>query len=132
MMLPLLEQEGANRFIYTKLPEAFMIYLKISLVVACLLSLPVFLYHLGTFLLPGLYLFEAKRLGALVLGAVVLMGSGMVFCHQCLVPTAWEFFLSMGTQEKKGFRLPWKLAWKITFTSSCRSFLQSVLPSSFH
>ena len=50
-----------------------MIYLKISLVVACLLSLPVFLYHLGTFLLPGLYLFEAKRLGALVLGAVFLM-----------------------------------------------------------
>ena len=105
MMLPLLEQEGANRFIYTKLPEAFMIYLKISLVVACLLSLPVFLYHLGTFLLPGLYLFEAKRLGALVVGAVVLMWGGMVFCHQCLVPTAWEFFLSMGTQGEEGFQV---------------------------
>ncbi len=97
MMLPLVEQEGANRFIYTKLPEAFLIYLKISMVAACLLTLPVLLYHLGLFLLPGLYLFEAQRLGALVLGSVLLMWFGMFFCHQCLVPAAWEFFLSMGS-----------------------------------
>ena len=73
--------------------------------VACLLSLPVFLYHLGIFLLPGLYLFEAKRLGGLVLGAVGLMWAGMTFCHQCLVPTAWEFFLSMGAHGEESFQV---------------------------
>ena len=61
------------------------------------------------------------------------MWGGMVFCHQCLVPTAWEFFLSMGTHGEEGFQVAsWRLVWKITFTSSCRSSLPSVLPSSFH
>ena len=33
------------------------------------------------------------------------MWGGMVFCHQCLVPTAWEFFLSMGTHGEEGFQV---------------------------
>ena len=104
MMLPLLEQEGANRFIYTKLPEAFMIYLKISLVMACLLSLQSSCTTWEPSFCPVIP-FRGKTIGCFGSRSGVLMWGGMVFCHQCLVPTAWEFFLSMGTQGEEGFQV---------------------------
>ena len=55
MMLPLLEQKDQSLHLHQA--PAFMIYLKISLVVACLLSFSL-LVPLGNLPLPGLYLFE--------------------------------------------------------------------------
>ena len=106
------------------LPEAFLIYLKISMVVACLLTLPVLLYHLG-FSYCLVYTSLRPMIGCSRLGVDFFDVVRNVLRHQCLVPPGVLLSMGMGSEvSPKGstiFKSSWRLEWKIMSIFSFRS-----------
>jgi sec-independent protein translocase protein TatC len=71
--------------------EAFMASLKVSFMLGLSISLPVWLYHAGCFVLPGLHPHEKKQLVSLVIAGLCLFALGATFGLLVLGPqtTAW-------------------------------------------
>lgn len=83
-----------QRFIYTDLIEAFTIYIKMSILVSLYMSYPVITYHAWSFLVPGLYLYEKKRLRFYMLVSNILYFIAGITGHYILFPAAFQFFQS--------------------------------------
>lgn len=71
---------GAH-MIATGVVTPFLIPVKITLVVALLISLPWVLYQIWAFVAPGLYAHEKKLIAPLVIGSSVLFLAGVAFCY---------------------------------------------------
>ena len=83
-----------NKLVYTKLTEAFLSYLKLSLLVGLICALPFILYQLWLFVAPGL-LDQEKRTVRNVLGwATALFTSGTLFAYFVVLPRILHFFMS--------------------------------------
>lgn len=83
---------GKN-FIYTDLIEAFITYIKLSILVGIYFSYPFFLYQLWCFLIPGLYLYEKKILRIICIISTCLFFIGGLIGYYILFPIAFNFFL---------------------------------------
>lgn len=82
--------EGTN-MIATGVVTPFFVPVKVTLLVAFLLALPVVLYQAWSFIAPGLYSHE-KRVGLpLVLGSTLLFLAGMAFCYFFVFGTVFKF-----------------------------------------
>lgn len=77
--------------------EAFMTKLKLSIVSAVVLSLPVIFYQLWKFVSPGLYTSEKKKALPLALASSALFLFGVLFAYYAAVPFALGFFLNFQT-----------------------------------
>ncbi|MCD6027215.1 MAG: tatC [Solimicrobium sp.] len=71
---------GAH-MIATGVITPFLIPVKITLVVALIISLPWVLYQVWAFVAPGLYAHEKKLVAPLVVGSSALFMAGMAFCY---------------------------------------------------
>jgi len=72
--------KGAT-LIATSVISPFMVPLKILLMTAFLLALPVVLYQLWAFIAPGLYTHEKKLVLPLVVSSTLLFFIGVAFCY---------------------------------------------------
>ena len=72
--------KGAT-LIATSVISPFMVPLKIMLMAAFLIALPVVLYQLWAFVAPGLYSHEKKLVLPLVISSTVLFFIGVAFCY---------------------------------------------------
>ena len=72
--------QGAT-MIATNVISPFMVPLKITLMAAFLLALPVVLYQVWAFVAPGLYSHEKKLVLPLVVSSTVLFVAGVAFCY---------------------------------------------------
>jgi len=72
--------EGA-KLIATNPISPFMVPLKVALMAAFLLALPVVLYQLWAFVAPGLYSHEKKLVLPLVVSSTFLFLAGVAFCY---------------------------------------------------
>ena len=72
--------KGAT-LIATSVISPFMVPLKILLMAAFLLALPVVLYQVWAFVAPGLYSHEKKLVLPLVISSTVLFFTGVAFCY---------------------------------------------------
>src|SRR5574343_579539 len=72
--------QGAT-MIATNVISPFMVPLKITLMAAFLLALPVVLYQVWAFVAPGLYSHEKKLVLPLVISSTVLFFIGVAFCY---------------------------------------------------
>lgn len=91
---PLRGKLGAEiPMIYISLPEVFFARLKIAFVFALFISSPYLLYHLWSFVAPGLYLEERKSFLLFLVGSSLLFMLGGVFSYAFVMPLAFEFFL---------------------------------------
>jgi len=90
-------EAGGKRMIYTGLTEAFLTYLKITVVSGSVLALPVILWQGWLFMRPGLHAHERRVLWLIVIASplLFLLGAGMAYFIVC--PLAWKFFLSFET-----------------------------------
>ena len=84
--------EGSS-FIYTRLPEAFITYLKVALLASIFGASPVIFYHLWQFVAPGLYRKERRFVLPFVLFSSLLFVAGAAFCYAAVLPWACKFFL---------------------------------------
>ncbi len=87
--------EGSS-FVYTKLPEAFITYLKVALLASVFVSSPFIFYQLWQFVAPGLYKQEQRMVIPFVLFSTLLFTAGAVFCYLAVLPWACKFFLGYG------------------------------------
>ena len=74
----------------------FLIPLKLVLFIAFLVSLPIFLWQILSFMAPGLYKSEKLAIFSKTLLATILFYTGVIFCLIIVVPNALAFFSSVG------------------------------------
>ena len=83
-----------QKLVYTKLTEAFITYLKLSLLVGILVSFPVWLYQLWMFVAPGLLDNERRLARQIVFWATFLFAGGAAFAFFIALPRILDFFMS--------------------------------------
>ena len=83
-----------GRLTFTSPAEPFMLTLKVSFALGCLLASPVVIYQIWAFLAPALYEREKKLiLPALAVGVVLFLG-GAIACYEWLLPAALKVLLN--------------------------------------
>lgn len=94
-MVPLFAAHpGLERLVYTNLTEAFVVYIKLALIVGIMVSFPHTLLQLWRFVAPGL-LDHEKRLGRqVVLWGSLLFAGGVLFAFFVVLPRTLAFLMS--------------------------------------
>ncbi len=87
--------------IYTGMPEAFFIYMKIAFFASLFLTSPYILYQIWKFISPGLYPGEKKYVLPFVLSSTFLFTGGVLFGYFLVLPPAFAFFVSFSTDFLK-------------------------------
>jgi sec-independent protein translocase protein TatC len=114
-MIPLfLASPNLIKLVYTNLTEAFITYLKLSLLLGIIFSIPVLLYELWMFAAPGLHAGEKKTVLTVVFWATLLFAAGAGFAFFVVLPRALHFF--MGFAGPQLTPLP-KLSGYLTFVA---------------
>ena len=76
----------------------FLTPLKLSFLVAVLVSLPWLFYQMWAFVAPGLYRREKRLVFPLVLSSTLLFYTGMAFAYFIVFPLMFKFFTSMAPE----------------------------------
>ena len=114
-MTPLfLASPALIKLVYTNLTEAFITYLKLSLLLGIIFSIPVLLYELWMFVAPGLHASEKKIVFSIVFWASLLFAAGACFAFFIVLPRVLHFFMGFATPQLKP--LP-KLSGYLTFVA---------------
>ena len=92
-------QPEAIKLIYTNLTEAFITYLKLSLIIGIIFSIPVLIYELWMFIAPGLHANEKKVVLAVVFWATLLFSTGACFAFFIVLPRILNFFMGFATSQ---------------------------------
>jgi len=85
--------KGAT-LIATSVVSPFMVPLKVLLMAAFMIALPVVLYQLWAFVAPGLYSHEKKLVMPLVVSSTVLFFMGVAFCYFLVFGRVFAFIQS--------------------------------------
>lgn len=92
---PLLDvlPKGAH-MIVTDVTGSFFVPIKVTLLAAFVLALPVVIYQVWAFVAPGLYQHEKKLVIPLVVSTYTLFLIGMAFAYLLVFPTVFSFMVS--------------------------------------
>lgn len=82
--------EGGH-MIATDVAGAFLVPMKVTLMVAFVISLPYVLYQAWAFVAPGLYVHERRLVVPLIAASVLLFFIGMAFAYFVVFPTVFGF-----------------------------------------
>jgi len=80
-----------TKLIATNVISPILVPLKITLMAAFLIALPVVLYQVWAFVAPGLYSHEKKFVLPLVVSSTVLFFTGVAFCYFLVIPGMSKF-----------------------------------------
>lgn len=95
-------KEKGIELIYLGLGDVLYVQLKLNLLLAIVLSVPIIVWQLWSFAKPGLYPKEQRRLIVWSVVAVLLFGIGAVFGYYSVFLLALSFFVYTG----QSFALP--------------------------
>jgi sec-independent protein translocase protein TatC len=99
---PLVDAMPAHStMIFTGLPEAFFIHMKIAFFASLFLTAPYTLFEIWRFISPGLYREEKRMVVPFVFFSTILFGSGVLFGYFVALPPAFSFFVSFSTDFLK-------------------------------
>lgn len=87
------------KLISISLLESFMVYLKMSFLVAVFLASPVIFYQIWKFIAPGLRQNERKHVVPFVLLATIFFVGGAFFGYFLVFPKGFEYFLTITQGE---------------------------------
>ncbi|MDD3618826.1 MAG: twin-arginine translocase subunit TatC [Desulfobulbaceae bacterium] len=94
-MMPLFSAYPAlQKLVYTRLTEAFITYLKLSMLLGVVLSFPVVVYQAWMFVAPGLMDHERRLAKIIVFWSSFLFLGGVVFSFFIVLPRLLAFFMS--------------------------------------
>lgn len=88
-----------DQLVYTNLPEAFLSYLKLSLLVGIVISFPFTLFQVWMFIAPGLRGTEKKFAVNVVFWATLLFGTGAIFALFGVLPRMLLYFMSYASDS---------------------------------
>jgi sec-independent protein translocase protein TatC len=99
LMRPLIAAlPSGQKMIFTGLPEAFFVYLEVSIITGVIAAMPVILYEMWLFVSPGLYVQERRFLLPLVLLSSLFFVGGMLFAYFLVFPFAFKYLVSFETE----------------------------------
>jgi len=99
---PMLEKlPSGSSMIATGVTSPFMTPMKLTLVVALFLTVPVFLWHIWRFVSPALYKRERRMFFPLLISSVVLFYVGVAFAYFILFPVAFAFLANAAPEGVK-------------------------------
>jgi sec-independent protein translocase protein TatC len=87
------------KLIATNVISPFLVPLKITLMAAFLLALPVVLYQAWAFIAPGLYTHEKKLVLPLVISSTLLFFIGVAFCYFFVFQKVFAFIQSFAPKS---------------------------------
>lgn len=82
--------QGAT-LIATNVISPILVPLKITLMAAFMLALPIVLYQIWAFVAPGLYSHEKRMMLPLVISSTILFVAGVAFCYFAVIPGMAKF-----------------------------------------
>jgi sec-independent protein translocase protein TatC len=92
---PLTKQLPADSsMISTSVVAPFMVPVKLALIVAIVIAMPVVLYQIWSFVSPGLYRKEKRFAVPLLVSSILLFYAGVVFAYFLVFPLAFKFFIA--------------------------------------
>lgn len=99
-------QHAENAGMFTmnafRVTDPIKVFMEVSVVIACLLTLPVILYQLWAFISPGLYEKEKKLTLSYIPVSILLFIAGVSFSYFVLCPLMVKFM--MGLSNEMGIR----------------------------
>jgi sec-independent protein translocase protein TatC len=113
-----------TRMIATGVITPFMVPVKVTMMAAFVVSLPVVLYQVWAFVAPGLYRHEQRLALPLIVSSSLLFLAGMAFCYFVVFKTVFSFIATFAPQSITpapdieaylGFVMTMFLAFGITF-----------------
>ncbi len=90
---------AGTTLIATNVISPFIVPLKITLMAAFLLALPVILYQIWAFVAPGLYAHEKKLVWPLVVSSTLLFLIGVAFCYFFVFGQVFSFIQSFAPKS---------------------------------
>ena len=88
-----------GRLVFTSPAEPFMLTLKVSFALGCLVASPVVIYQIWAFLSPALYQRERGLIiPALFVGVILFLG-GAIACYEWLLPAALKVLLGFQRED---------------------------------
>lgn len=101
---PLVRAMGqGKKLVYTGLPEAFLSYFKISLVIGIVIAFPVIIYQIWKFVSPGLGDKERRYTFIFMGSSTILFFGGAFFGYSVIMPLALHFLLGFAAPSLKPF-----------------------------
>ena len=116
LLQPLVKCLGNNsdqKIIYTNLTEAFVTYLRLSLLSSICLTFPFLALQLYLFIAPALYRKEKNFILAILIFCPTLFFAGAAMVYELVLPLAFKFFISFQNLDPKN-TLPIELQAKIS------------------
>jgi len=86
-----------ERMVFTALPEAFFVYLEVSIIAGVALAMPIILYEAWLFVVPGLYAHERRIAFPFVLLGTLFFAGGVLFAYFIVFPFAFKYLVSFET-----------------------------------
>ena len=83
-----------KKFIFTKISTGFWVYLKLSMITALILIIPIFIYFLILFLLKGIFTYQIKIFSFITVISFLFIGGALSLLYNYLFPYILFFFLS--------------------------------------
>jgi sec-independent protein translocase protein TatC len=93
-----------SSMINTSVVGSFLVPIKLALIVALVLAMPVILYQLWAFVSPGLYKKEKRFAVPLLVSSVILFYTGVIFAYFLVFPLAFKFLIA--TMPNVGAYMP--------------------------
>src|SRR5450830_195387 len=90
---------AGSKMIATGVIAPFLVPMKVTLLVAFILSLPWVLYQLWAFVAPGLYAHEKRLIAPLVISSSLLFMSGVAFCYFLVFGRVFQFISEFSPQS---------------------------------
>lgn len=94
---------GLERLQSIEVTENISVYMRVSLLAGLVLAMPVIVYQLLRFILPGLTAKEKRWVGLAVPSATILFAGGVLFAYFIMIPPAIQFlttFLDVQTSPR--------------------------------
>jgi len=85
------------KLIFLKPVGMFLVRLEASLVGGILLGLPVVLYQMWAFVVPGLFERERRTIPALLVASILCFSAGVLLAYFVVIPIALRFMIGMAT-----------------------------------
>jgi len=87
-----------SKMIATGVITPFMVPMKVTMMLALMISLPWVLYQAWAFVAPGLYEHEKRFVMPLIVSSVFFLVVGISFAYVFVLPAAYKFFFSFTQQ----------------------------------
>lgn len=88
---------AGQKMVFMGLPEAFFVYLEISVIAGVILAMPVVLYETWLFVGPGLYVNERRFVAPAVILSTIFFAGGVLFAYSLVFPFAFKYLVSFET-----------------------------------